>query len=203
MRNLWLWGNDDYPDLDSKCMLLAYLYCLQWKGGTIFPSEKEINLPPADGIYVTSMSDSEFTTAIEKIFRDLLGRTEKLTSHTPRKTGYLFAVFRGMACVASMMVAAGHVCTVVTLRYLKDTQAVWSLVQNYTDPEQQLGNSWKSCHCAASMETCKAIIDVGKEWQISKMCDLVKGFIETTVGIDMESTERRLTPLYVYQKVVN
>ena len=52
------------------------------------------------------------------------------------------------------------------------------------------------------METCKAIIDVGKEWQISKMCDLVKGLIKTTVGIDMESPGC-LTPLYVYQKVVN
>ena len=87
-RYLYVWGDDDAPDLDVKRHLLAYLYSINWKGGFLFPSQEEHANPPEDGIFLTTIGHSELYTQLGYIYTHILKRKDKLGTHTFRKTGY-------------------------------------------------------------------------------------------------------------------
>jgi hypothetical protein len=59
VRELWIWGDDTYPDMDIKRHLLAHLYIIGWQGGYLFPSHEELRNPPADGIYKTFITEEQ------------------------------------------------------------------------------------------------------------------------------------------------
>ena len=58
-RKLWIFGDDECPDLDLKRHLLAFLYCISWKGGYCFPSKDELEKPPSNGIYKTCIEEAD------------------------------------------------------------------------------------------------------------------------------------------------
>ena len=138
-RTLYIWGDDTYADIDLKRHLLGFLYCIGWKGGTLFPTKKELENPPANGIYTTSMSEDELYQSLKYLYRTVLKREDKLTSHSGRKSGYLWNRIRG-ADAAQLMTAADHDVYEVACRYAKDCDAQTSVQQIFQDPSQCLGN---------------------------------------------------------------
>ena len=86
----------EYPDLCIVRLLLVYLYLLKWKGGTIFPSEEEINNPPPDGIYTTKICYAKGMKFVQDLIDVLMdGRKMKGGMQSWRKTGYGIAEFGG------------------------------------------------------------------------------------------------------------
>lgn len=104
-RKLWIWGDDLCPDLDVKRHLLAFLYSIEWKGGFLFPSFDEMRNPPADHIYRMCMEKDDLVRELRHLFKDVLKRNDKLSSHSGRKTGYLWARIRGASVEQSMLAA--------------------------------------------------------------------------------------------------
>jgi hypothetical protein len=47
--------------------LMAYIYMIGWKGGFLFPSAKELAIPPTDGVYKTCISADELRTEVAAI----------------------------------------------------------------------------------------------------------------------------------------
>ena len=95
IRHRNLFGDDQCLDVDAKGWLLIYLYAIGWKGGTIFPSEKELADPPSDGIYLTKIVQSTHRSRMNHLFKTILHREDKLGNHTYRKSAYLFSYIRG------------------------------------------------------------------------------------------------------------
>ena len=134
-RYLYMWGDDDCPDVDINRILLAFLYAIGWKGGALFPSRAEIDDPPVDGIYKTHMTENELYTALQHLQKDVLKRKDKLVSHAGRKTGYLFGSIRG-ASVLSLKQDADHESYEVVQRYARDALATMEVNRSFQDPEQ-------------------------------------------------------------------
>ena len=196
-RTLYIWGDTTYADVDLKRHLLAYLYCIKWKGGTLFPTKKELENPPQDGIYTTHMSEDELYKSLKYIFATVLKRKDKLTSHSGRKSGYLWDRMRG-ADSAQLMTAAQHDVFEVAARYAKDCDAIKDTSEIFDDPNQRLGQ-FKSCFCAGD-ETAVDMSAPGKDWQCD-LPDLVVGFMEKRVGI-LPTEPRGRHPNFVMHKIL-
>jgi len=196
-RYLYLWGDDKCPDLDLKRFLLAYLYIIGWKGGSLFPSKDELKNPPANGIFTTFMEEDDMYATLNDLYRSVLKRDDKLGSHTGRKSGYLLGVMRGAPAI-SLMVAADHDSYAVATRYVRDAEAIMEVNNCFNDPKQQVGD-WKNPHCAGD-ETAARSAAPGARFQ-RPLPELVMGFIELHVGI-LPTDPRRHYPKYVMEKVL-
>jgi hypothetical protein len=137
-RSLFLWSKNDCPDLDPVRMLLAFLHIIGWKGGVLFPSFKELKNPPSDGIYKHHMTEGELYMALAPIYQKILGRTERLATHTTRKSGYLWAVLSGCHCVTLLMMAACHKCPKVATLYIQDAHGIAELNNLYGNPANRV-----------------------------------------------------------------
>ena len=197
-RTLYIWGDDTYPDIDLKRNLLGYLYCIGWKGGTLFPTKKELENPPLNGVYTTSLSEDELFHSLKYLYKTVLKRDDKLTSHSGRKSGYLWNRIRG-ADAAQLMTAADHEVYEVACRYAKDCDAVTSVQRIFQDPNQQLGN-FRSCYCAGD-ETAVDSAAPGKQWQVP-LSELVVGFIEQRVGVSVTDPKRR-HPNFIMTRILS
>ena len=193
-----MWSNDECPDLDPIRILFAYLYVIGWKGGSLFPSFEELDDPPADGVYVTKLSEEDLYESLKHIFNKVLKHEEKLGSHTGRKSAYLFAAMQGCRSVASMMEAADHECPKVALRYLQDAEAIMEVNCVFDDPKQRVG-TWRSPHSAGGENAVLAAAP-GSEFH-RPLPQLVIGFIENLVGISPAHRQCR-QPKFVFEQVV-
>jgi hypothetical protein len=197
-RSRYLWSNDQCPDIDPVRILLAYLYVIGWKGGTLFPSFPELDNPPADGVYKTHLDETQLYQSLNEIYQNVLKREEHLGCHTGRKTGYLFACLQGCKDVATIMAAADHECPKVALGYLRDAEALKEILRCYNDPRQQVGN-WRNPHSAGGENAVHAVAEGAKHQR--PLPELVVGFIENRVRIPLNHP-RRLEPQYVYSQVI-
>lgn len=184
--------------MDLKRILLAYLYGIGWKGGNLFPSKEEIQHPPADGIYTTHISEDDLLKLAGDIFKNVLGREEKLGSHTARKSGYLWAVIRGAIDVGKLMRASGHDSVVVALGYLRDALSIAADLALHANPRQRLG-SFNCPHSEAGENALRACLP-GRQWQVP-LPELVRGFMENRVGV-VPGDPNNLRPRYIYDKVM-
>lgn len=197
-RYLYIWGDDACPDLDLKRHLMAYLYCIKWKGGYLFPSQDEINNPPQDGVYKTCLSEHDLYKSLEFIFTNILGRKDKLTVHTGRKTGYLFAFLRGGKWVFAMQ-AADHESVAVAQRYMKDAQSIVQVNACFRDPAQNLGE-WRNPFCGGD-ETAARASRPGSQWR-KALPELVQDFMHQQIGV-LPTDPRRYEPFYLSQKILD
>jgi len=195
-RTLYIWGDDAHADVDLKRNLLGYLYAIGWKGGYLFPAQDELKNPPTDGVYKSCLSEDDLYRSLKYLFHTVLKRTDKLTSHSGRKSGYLWNRIRG-ADAAQLMQAADHDCYEVACRYAKDCDAIKEVHAVFNDPNQGLG-SFKSCYCAGEDSAVDSAAP-GAQYQVP-LPDLVVGFIENRVGI-MPTDKRRFHPSYIMQRV--
>ena len=92
--NLTLWSNPDVPALCPVRHLLIYFRLIGIKKGFIFPTKKELLDRPQNGHYRTKIAYTTYLHKIKIYLRKITDRQDaKFGSHTPRKTGYLFAVW--------------------------------------------------------------------------------------------------------------
>ena len=197
-RTLYIWGDDQYPDVDLKRHLMAFLYCIGWKGGTLFPTKRELHNPPSDGIYTTTMSEDDLYYALKYVTKTVLKRDDRLTSHSGRKSGYLWNRIRG-ANAHQLMTAACHDVYEIAVKYAKDCDAITDVLQIFHDKNQQLGN-FRSCYCAGD-ETAIDSAAPGKKFQ-KPLPDIVVGFIELRVGICPSDPKCR-HPKFVMEKILS
>ena len=197
-RKLWIFGDDLVPDLDLKRNLLAFLYAINWKGGFLFPSRDEIANPPDDGIYKTFIQEDELILSLKDIFKGLLERDDKLTTHAGRKTGYLWSRIRG-GSIQSTMTCADHAQYNTAKRYMKDADAVANIIKRVGDEKEQLG-VFHSCHCAVGTQTSNVAMRPVAQYQVP-LKDLVVGFLESKVGI-CPKDPRSCHPKFLMEKIL-
>lgn len=198
-RQLYLWSNHEAPDLDPVRMLMAHLYCIGWKGGSLFPSFEELENPPSDGVYKTKLEEDDLYGTLNPIYRDILKRLERLGTHTGRKTAYLWAALMGQREVAAMMLAGHHKCPKVVAGYIQDALSIIHVCECFNDSKQKLGTTWHSPFSLGG-ENAQLATAPGAQWQ-KPMPEIVVGFIETVVGISPLHPQSR-EPQYVYDQVL-
>jgi hypothetical protein len=82
------------PQLCPILHLLAYIYLTGYKGGHLFPTDKELQARPADGIFKTYRKYNDTLVELTECFAKILSRNRKdFGTHTLRKTAYLFAIW--------------------------------------------------------------------------------------------------------------
>lgn len=186
----YIWGDDEYPDLDLKRNLICYLYLIGWKGGFMFPSSDELANPPADGIYTTQMCESDAYTTLKLIFLKSLGRNEFLSWHSSRKIGYSNVVIRCKWAnqhhnVSDIAQAAGHAsyeqkgeANKTIKRYMCDAVGLANgLVRNSGN---DLG-PWVSNVCHGG-DNAKTVAEKSMKYH-KNIVDIVVGFMEKEVGV--------------------
>jgi hypothetical protein len=112
---------------------------------------KELANPPVDGVYKTFIDEISLLTTLKSLFTTVIKRNDKLTSHSGRKTGYLWGTLRG-ASVEQNMQAANHTLFTTANTYLKDAEGLAAIIRKVNDPKERLGE-WNSCYCAKGEET--------------------------------------------------
>jgi len=197
-RCLCLWSNDEAPDLDPVRHLLAHLWIIGWKGGSLFPSFEELANPPADGICKTKMTEDDLCSILMPICKDVLEREEKLGSHTARKTGHLFAALMGCTHVAFMMLGANHKCPKVAKDCIQDAMGIVQVCNTFNDRSQKVGAMWRSPHSLGG-ENAVLTAQPGAQWQ-KPLAETVEGFITSVVGISVNHTQCR-KPVHVHERV--
>ena len=108
--SLKIWADHENTDLCVVRHLLIYLYCAGIKAGSLFPSEQELNNPPDDGQFKTTIHYGMFMHQLKALCSDMLVESNdklKVGCHLFWKTGYLFAVF-GHAAHHLLMMSACH-----------------------------------------------------------------------------------------------
>jgi hypothetical protein len=65
MKTLTLWNDEINHQFDAVDHLLVFLYLINWRGGSFFPTEEEIKNPPKDGVYKTSYSYQVFNEKLK------------------------------------------------------------------------------------------------------------------------------------------
>ena len=196
-RTLHIWGDDRFADVDSKRHLLGCLCCIGWKGGTLFPTKRELENPPADRVHKTTMTEDDLCGALKCLFKTVLERDDKLTAHTGRKSGCLWNRIRG-ADSQQLMTAAAHDACEVAARHAKDCDAARDVHSVFDDRNQQLG-TFRNCCCAGD-ETAVDSASPGRQFQ-KPLPQIVVGFIENRVGVDPNDAKAR-HPRHVMEKIL-
>lgn len=200
MRHAYIHGDDEVPEIDLIRHLLAYIYMIGWKGGFLFPSQDELNNPPADGIYKTCVTDDDLYTCLTRLYKLILGRIDKLGIHCLRKTAYLFAIFRfvGPHDLAEICKCAGHSLgkqLKTVMKYVRDATA--SKTQFRNDPEERVGE-YKSSYSTGGSNAKKA---AAKSKKFHKpLWEIARGFVEEEVGIHPTDPMAK-NSLYLFTKV--
>jgi len=197
IRHMHVWGEDKCMDICAKRHLLAFLYSINWKGGYLFPTQKEINNPPHDGVYVTHVDEENLYAGLKHIFCKVLGRTEKLGTHSFRKSGYLFAKLRGAGTLAAMR-AADHKCYEVVDRYYKGIDSFITTNSISQDPKQRVG-IFRNPYSDGD-ETAVRQLAPCRKFQ-KDLPSLVTSFMESVVGID-PGDPQALTPKSLARRVI-
>lgn len=178
-RHSYLFLNNDYEDIDPVRNLLAWLNLIGWKGGFLFPSEEELNNPPSNGIYQTHMSDDSLRDKLDVMYRDVLNRTDRLGTHTFRKTGYLFSRLGG-GDWHGIMQAANHKTYEIADRYDKGLACLGNLIRLNGDLRNMVG-VWHSPRAIPS-ENFRRVCAPGAQFQ-KPLHELAEGFMRHVIGI--------------------
>ena len=187
MRYLYLFRDNECPDLDPVRNLLGHLHCIGWRGGYLFPSQEEITNPPDDGIYKTHMSKDSLMSVLNHIYKEALGRDDKLGTHTFRKSGYLFGRIGG-GKKEEIMLAADHTAYKVSDLYDRGTHAMAVLSEHDFSGVNKVGK-FVNPSCIPS-EAYKRINAVHKKHQkpLRQLADL---FVVGVCGADSRGPNHR------------
>jgi hypothetical protein len=86
-------ADHEYPELSPVSPLLVYTHLIGIKGGYLFPTAAELQDPPADGIYKTTIDYGVFMSHLQALCELVLPprKDMKIGCQTFRKTGYSIA----------------------------------------------------------------------------------------------------------------
>jgi len=144
------------------------------------------------------MSEEDLYFALKYVTNTVLKREDKLTSHSGRKSGYLWNRIRG-ANAHQLMTAACHDVYEVAATYAKDCDAITEVLCVFHDKNNQLG-TFRSCYCAGD-ETAVDSAAPGKKYQ-KPLPDIVVGFMEFRVGVCPSDPNSR-HPKYLMEKILS
>jgi hypothetical protein len=198
-RTRLMWTELECPEFDAVRHLIGFLYCLGWQGGHIFPSRHEIRRPPEDGIYKTSISEQELLDELKKVFNTELGVEDKITAHSPRKTGYLFAALKKVL-FKDVKRAADHESAQVVERYERDAYAIAATLEVQHDPRNKLGKKWNDCYSEPDHIGVRAV-EASVRYQ-RPVAEIVRGFVEELCGLSPNDPRAR-HPNVILSAVMN
>lgn len=135
-----------FPEFCPVSPLLIYTHLIRIKGGFLFPDVNELDNPPADGIYKTTVNYSNFLRHIQKLCEDVLPARENMQigCQTFRKTGYLFAIF-GDANSIDLQTCARHATDKNRAKYRKDAAGFYRQHKEHPNPANSVGK-WAPVH---------------------------------------------------------
>ena len=140
---LLLWANDECPEFCPVRHVLILIYLLGIKGGYLFPSLRERQRPPPDGIYKTKICGRTIISVLKDIYKSTIGRavasvgrasTEpedpsdprtrpmRVGTHSGRHTGWQWGVLGGGKDI-DIMAGARQVTEDHAKKYRKDERS--------------------------------------------------------------------------------
>ncbi|KAJ3255544.1 hypothetical protein HK103_006180 [Boothiomyces macroporosus] len=154
--HLLLWADNDNTLLCPIRHLLVYVYYLQIKDGPLFPDISEIENPPPDGVFSTSLTYDKFNNKIDSLCKKVVHTKikesrikKKWGTHCLRKTGYLFAIWgskdNSNAAYSRIMQSARHSDTNSAVKYELDARTQFAMANYSTTKPQTLVGEWKPC----------------------------------------------------------
>lgn len=179
---LWIWADDENPDLCPLRHLLAYLHLSQHRGGPLFPKAAELLRPPADGVYRKPEDYDNFRVVFKKILIDCLpDRGEGLTVglHMFRKTGYLFAIW-GDAEWCPLKASARHASDENAMLYRKDADSLKEMNHIFKDPMNRV-SKWKNIRCEAP--TTATYMNLESTAFNKPLATVAKDFVEQSLNL--------------------
>ena len=134
-KYLMLWACHDKPELCPVRHLLVYIYLCNITEGYLFPDlDDSVNRKTYDS----------FLNYLKKKISPVLTREMPITTHSFRKTGYLFACWGG-GQFAVIMDSARHKTPAVAMNYFRDAETTRNLmVISGESNEENLIPDWKA-----------------------------------------------------------
>ena len=123
-RNLILWRKDDVPEFCPIRHLLSYVHLAKIENGYLFPNLKDRTKKHEYNGLLKLLKDR---------FSNILDRNSSITTHTFRKTGYLFAHWGG-ASMETTMASARHMNSQTAMVYKQDCETQLHMAEGH-DPK--------------------------------------------------------------------
>ena len=198
---LKLWFNHEYPELCPVRHLLVYLYLTGIKSGYLFPSEKELLHPPANGHFTTTINYGTFMRQLKTLCEEVLPEREdlKVGCHVFRKTGYLVAVF-GNALHSALRQSARHESENNSLKYYEDALSQYETHRRSPNPMNNV-SEWKPVLIKQARNSRVLAVHAG--CKLVPIAELGKHFVEKILRVN--PTERAVfrTPLYLIKQAID
>lgn len=139
-------ADNEYPELCPCRPMLIYLHLIGIKGGYIFPSERELMNPPADGVYKTTIDYAKFLESFKELcYRILPARANfKIGTQTCRKAFYVLAIFGGGA-EGAIQQSARHKSLHNSQKYSQDALTCAQTHAEHPNPSNNVCK-WKAIH---------------------------------------------------------
>ena len=139
-------ADNEYPELCPCRPLLIYMHLIGIKGGYLFPSERELMNPPADGVYKTTIDYQKFLESFKELcYRILPPRANfKIGVQTCRKAFYVMAVFGGGE-EGEIRQSARHKNENNSKKYRRDAMTCAQTHAEHPNPSNNV-SKWKAIH---------------------------------------------------------
>ena len=201
--NMYLWLDNETPDLCPVRYLLVYIYCAGIKEGSIFPAHKELSEKPSDGKYTSCISDKELYGEVNYLWQQILKKKSKLGVHTCRKTGYLMACLgvleKAMVKLELIMQAARHKTFATAKTYLQNAMSLCDNIRYQADPAQKVGK-WRNPWVGDLIQNHEDVCLDSRHAQ-APLYELARRFVEDILKID-KSHPKNAHPAYILRQAV-
>jgi hypothetical protein len=203
--NLFLWLNNDTPDLCPLRFLLVYVYCAGIKEGNLFPTWEELYTKPENGEYTTRLTDSDLYDEVSELWTNVLKRMTKLGTHTCRKTGYLWAILGGGINISDellheIMQAARHKTFAVAVKYLQNARSLAENIRLRGDTGRQTVRIWKTPFVGNLLNNHRDLC-MDDPGQGVALYEHARHFVEDVLGIGKKHPKNS-HPAYVIKQAI-
>lgn len=188
-RTLILWRKDDVPEFCPIRHVLSYVHLAGIENGYLFPNLKKIN---------EKHEYNGLLKVLKTRFSNVLDRDQSITTHTFRKTGYLFAKWGG-ADMDTAMKSARHINLSTAGLYMQDADFQLQLAKVH-DPNAEFQVPRFRMSIILN-ETSGRRTNESSLQHFQSLYSLSQKFIKD-IGI-FDGHRRRLTPLFIVQEAVN
>jgi hypothetical protein len=195
-HGIWIWADDENPDLCPIRPLLIYVWLLHIRSGSLFPKTAEFTATqqpplvvppndktvykPVDGEFVTQVQYDTFLKSFKKICEKSVPDIAdlKVGLHMFRKTAYLLGIW-GKGEWGELMESARHTTDRHAKTYRKDALAKKVLADTYQDPENNVSD-WKPVHSGEVEQS--AYINLPSTAFNLQLATVAEQFVKGTLG---------------------
>ena len=198
IRPIWVWADDEHPDLCPVRPLLLYIWLSGIKQGSLFPKPAELSATeeapanatttthkiykPVAGKYVTEIEYTAFLRAFKNICAKALPSIEvmdlRIGLHMFRKTAYLLGIWGGGEW-SELKASACHRSDENAKIYRKDARAKKLLAEVHQDPDNAV-SKWKPVYaCDLAQSSYMNLQSTAFGMQVQA---LAEDFVKKTLG---------------------